>query len=555
MQTLQQSQALPSDALPGIDVTLPKQPEHGDFACNVAFKLSKPARRSPLEIAQLVVDAITDDEGLFDAVEVAKPGFINFRIRRHHWFELLHEIERQGADFARSDVGAGRRVLLEFVSANPTGPLHVGHGRGAVIGDVLGRVLRKGGYDVATEYYVNDVGNQIRILARSLFFRYRELLGEPSAFPENHYRGDYIIDSARRFLDTHGESYRDADPDALPEAFKAHIVGEVLDGIRQDLGDFGIHFDRWFCEHELYAVDEVGDVVRRLESKDLIYDDEGKKVFRTSAFGDEDDRVVIRDTGVPTYFASDIAYHHNKFKRGFETLINIWGADHHGYIPRVAASLKGLGYNADDLEILLVQFVNLVRGDVQVSMSTRSGQFIELRDVVGEVGADAARYFFLMRRPDSQMDFDLELAKKRSNENPVFYAQYGHARICTMLKRASDAGHVPAPYSRELADLLVLPEELELVKKFWEFRDLLASCARDRVVHPIPFFIAEMIKIFHGYFTRYKHTERVISDDLAKTGARLHLISAVRTVLGSALELLGVSAPDWMEPPQGEDET
>ncbi|MCA9520918.1 MAG: arginine--tRNA ligase [Myxococcales bacterium] len=555
LMRLQDAGELPSGDLPTIDVILAKQPEHGDFATNIAFKLAPLARRSPAQIGERLVAAIGDGDGLFSSVEFARPGFINFRIATAHWFSVLGEIAARGAQFGTSDAGAGQRVLLEFVSANPTGPLHVGHGRGAVVGDVLGNLMQAAGYHVEREYYVNDVGNQIRLLARSLYFRYAQLLGREIELPENHYQGEYVIEIAQRFREAHGDGQLDVDADALPPLFRAFIVDDILADIRDDLGRFGIGFDRWYQEHELYDSKWVERVLDKLRTEGLLYDEDGKMKYRVSQFDpNEADRVVIRDNGVPTYFASDIAYHDEKFARGFDTLINIWGADHHGYIGRVRAALTGLGHDASKLEILLVQFVNLVRGAEQVSMSTRSGQFVTLREVVDEVGADATRYFFLMRKMDAQMDFDLELAKKRSLENPVFYAQYGHARLCTMLKRGAEGGHQPAAFNSELAGLLTLPEELDIVKRLWRFSDVIAQCAAARETHPLVFYISELIKVFHGYFTRYKHTEKVISEDAAKTAARLHLCVALRTVLANGLALLGVSAPEWMEPPAETEE-
>ena len=554
-----ESGLLPLEEIPEVTVERPKREEHGDFATNVCLSLARPLKRNPRVIAQTVVDNLVDPDGLLASSNVAGPGFINLRFRHEVWFARLAEVHAAGTDFGRSDVGAGRKVLVEFVSANPTGPLHVGHGRGAVVGDVLARLLSCAGFDVAREYYINDVGQQMWHLGNSLYHRYRELHGFDEPYPPKCYQGAYIKDIAKDFDAEVGDSLKDADyenDEETAERFRAFIREQILDDIREDLGEFGITFDEWFRESSLYDNKKVYGLIDGLEKAGHIYTDEatGAKKFRTSGFGDDDDRVVIRSDGRPTYFASDIAYHQDKFDRGFETLIDIWGADHHGYIPRMRAGLTGTGHDPDDLEVLLVQFVNLVRGGEAVAMSTRSGTFVDLRTVREEVGRDAARFFFVMRRADSQLDFDLDLAKKASLDNPVYYVQYGHARICSILRKADDEGYTVPGYSPELVAALRLPEELELTRRILAYPALIETCALHREPHHIVFYLQELIRTFHSYYTRYKHAEKIVSPDTAKRDARLFLVDCLRMVLKGALELLGVSAPERMHAPGGEDD-
>ena len=533
---------LHSKVLPEIVLEVPSRPEHGDFATNLAMILAKEEKKGPRQIAEILVGALGEGDGLCSRVEIAGPGFINFFLQRQCWYEILDEVMRQGGGFGRSTFGRGKRVQVEFVSANPTGPLHIGHGRGAATGDAVAAVLEAAGYQVQREYYINDAGNQVVLLGRSIQLRLRELRGESIEFPEDGYRGDYIRDIARELLQERGEEIA-----ALPEEEAIETCGNfgisyVLRWIEGDLKEFGISFDNWYSERSLYERGLVEKELAKLKEHGLTYEKEGALWFRTTDYGDDKDRVLIRSGGTPTYFASDVAYHMEKFERGFEKVIDIWGADHHGYIPRMKAVLSGLGHAPDDLEVLLIQMVNLLRGGEPVTMGKRSGEFVTLRDVIDEVGRDACRFFFLMRRSDSQLDFDLELAKQQSTENPVFYVQYAHARICSINRNAKEQG-VPLPPAGE-ADFgpLDLPEELALAKMLSRYPETVEGAARQLEPHRIVFYLQELAALFHSYYNR----QRVLVEDEALSKARLYLVNSVRIVLENALLLLGVSAPEQM---------
>ncbi|MCE5264888.1 MAG: arginine--tRNA ligase [Deltaproteobacteria bacterium] len=530
-------------ALPArIEVELTKDPGHGDYASNVAMVLAKQMKRNPREVAKILSDGIADREGVLEKVEIAGPGFLNFFIREGAWSTLLETVARQGERYGSRELGKGKRVQVEFVSANPTGPLHIGHARGAVVGDVMANILEAVGYRVFREYYINDSGNQMNNLGKSVLLRYRELLGETVAFPEGCYRGDYIRELAAELLKRDGDRHLHEREEELIRPFTDFAAGAILDGIKEDLRLFGVVFDLYFSERELYRDDGVGKLLRELQEKDFIYPEGEALWFRTTAFGDEKDRVVIRQNGEPTYFAADIAYHRNKFQRGFETVIDIWGADHHGYIPRMSAAVQALGYDKEALKVILVQLVNLLRDGKPVAMSTRSGEFVTLHEVVAEVGKDAARYNFLMRRSDSHLDFDLELAKRQSNENPVYYVQYAHARICSILRMAAERGlAMPEPGQAD-AGLLKLPEEIDLIKAITRFPEVVEGAASTLEPHRLTFYLNDLAAIFHSYYNKNK----VLSEDGALTAARLFLVGCVLTVLKNALNLLGVSTPEKM---------
>jgi len=533
---------LPPSVPTRIEVELTKDPGHGDYASNVAMILAAQAKKNPREVAKILSERIEDRDGLLDRVEIAGPGFLNFFIRKTGFAGLLETVDRQGEQYGSSDQGQGRRVQIEYVSANPTGPLHIGHARGAVVGDVTANILEAVGYRVFREYYINDAGNQMNNLGKSLLLRYRELLGETVEFPEGCYRGDYIRELAAELLKRDGDRHLQEKPEALVPLFTDYAAGAILEGIKEDLRIFGCVFDRYFSERELYRDDGVGKLLRELEEKDFVYRDGETLWFRTTAFGDEKDRVVVRQNGDPTYFAADIAYHQNKFQRGFESVIDIWGADHHGYIPRMSAAVQALGYEKDALKVILVQLVNLLREGKPVAMSTRSGEFVTLREVVDEVGRDAARYNFLMRRSDSHLDFDLEVAKKQSNENPVYYVQYAYARICSILRIATERGYTVPTFDQADLSVLRLPEEIDLVKAITRFPEVLEGAARSLEPHRVTFYLNDLSALFHSYYNKNK----VISEDGALTGARLFLSRSVLTVLQNALKILGVSAPEKM---------
>jgi arginyl-tRNA synthetase len=533
---------LPPVTTPRIEVELSRDPGHGDYASNIAMILASLAKKNPREIAKILMEGIEDRDGVLEKVEIAGPGFLNFFVREGGLTALLDAVEREGDRYGSSDLGKGRRVQVEFVSANPTGPLHIGHARGAVVGDVVANILAAVGYQVFREYYINDAGNQMNNLGKSVLLRYRELLGETTEFPEGCYRGDYIRDLAAELLKRDGEKHLVEDAAEVARLFTDYAAGAILEGIKEDLRTFGVVFDLYFSERELYRDEGVEKLLRDLEEKDFVYREGEALWFRTTAFGDEKDRVVVRKNGDPTYFAADIAYHRNKFLRGFETVIDIWGADHHGYIPRMSAAVQALGHEKDALKVILVQLVSLLRDGKPAAMSTRSGEFVTLREVVDEVGRDAARYNFLMRRSDSHLDFDLELAKKQSNENPVYYVQYAHARICSILRMAAERG-ISAPAAGEAdASLLRLPEETDLIKAITRFPEVVEGAARTLEPHRLTFYLNDLAALFHSYYNRNK----VISEDGGLTGARLFLVRSVLTVLKNALKMLGVSTPEKM---------
>ena len=546
---------VPADAVFSGPVERPKREEFGDFGTALPLAMAKALRLPPMQCARMIQEVLDPPDGLFQEVTFAPPGYLNFRVRPEAWWEALREAT------VLPQVGQGERVLLEFVSANPTGPLHVGHGRGAVLGDALARIMKAAGYAVETEYYVNDVGNQMAMLGLSLHARGREALGlsDGSDFPENGYRGAYIREIAARWVATpEGAeacrgSYENLGPrDDNPATLTASR--ELLQRIRDTLAQARISFDHWFHERDLHRDGEVQRMLDALVQSGRAYRDEsGALLFRMEGTEDPEDRVLVRGNGLPTYFAADVAYHHHKFRRGFRRLINIWGADHHGYIPRVKASLEALGHDPNALEVLLVQMVTLTRGGVVVPMGKRSGEFVTLQDVLEEVGTDAVHFLFLLRRPDAQMEFDLDLARSQSLENPVYYVQYGHARVASIVRKAAAAGIAVPAWSPELRGSLVLPEEAALVRDLVRWPEVVASAARRCEPHHAAFYLLDLVKAFHGYYTRYRHSERVLSEDPRKSAARLHLVSRIRDVLHQGLTMLGVGAPDEMRLPEDDD--
>jgi arginyl-tRNA synthetase len=529
-------------SVPDIQVEIPSNPQHGDFSTNVAMMMSRIEKKAPRQIAEILVAELGQHNDFWRKIEIAGPGFINFTLTPECWYQVLDQVVREGAAYGRSEIGREHKVQVEFVSANPTGPLHIGHGRGAATGDAVAAVLEAAGFEVEREYYINDAGNQINTLGRSLLLRYRELLGESISFPQDCYQGDYIIDLAREILDAEGGRFLDLPENEAISWFGTYGGKQILTGIDEDLQAFGITMDHWFSENSLFESGEVERGLALLREKGLSYEKDGAVWFRTTDFGDDKDRVLVRSNGETTYFASDVAYHMEKLSRGFETIIDVWGADHHGYVPRMKAVFAGLGHSPETLQVILVQLVNLLRGGEQVAMSTRSGTFDTLREVLDEVGRDACRFFFLMRRSDSQLDFDLELAKQKSAENPVYYVQYAHARICSINRNAAEQG-IPLPGPGE-ADLTKLThdEELALTKLLSRYPETLLGAARHYEPHRVIFYLQELAGQFHSYYNR----EKVLVEDAAVSQARLALVNAVRTVICNALTLLGVSAPERM---------
>ncbi|WHZ15795.1 MAG: Arginyl-tRNA synthetase [Nitrospira sp.] len=567
LRLAQQRGLLKVEQMPVVNLDAPKRPEWGDVASTVAMSLSASERRPPFEIAQIIVDHIEQRESLFERVEIARPGFLNLTVKRQLWLEVLREIEAQGARYGHSPVGQGRRVLVEYVSANPTGPLHVGHGRGAAVGQALVRLLRATGHEVVSEYYINDAGRQMKLLGVSVLARYLESCGKAVSFPEDGYQGEYVRAVATRVKEEHGEALLSLPVDQAEQRSKEFAYRELLALIKQDLETFGIVFESWFSEASLLSSGAVEQVLDELKARDLLFEQDGAQWFRSSAFGDEKDRVVRKQEGDYTYLASDIAYHRDKLRRGYDLLVDVWGADHHGYIPRMEAVVQAYGYPKERLKVVLVQMVNLLRGGKKVEMSKRAGEFITLREVMDEVGADAAKFFFLMRDSSTHLDFDLELAKQQSQENPVYYVQYAHARIASLRRVAATRGiDCPFPSQADL-ELLQDPDELALIRKLSAFPVVLQSSAMELEPHRIAYYLRELAGMLHPFYNKHRILP-VASDNDANvspsgdssvsagrqqevlppglTGARLALMWSVQQVVRNGLNLLGVAAPEQM---------
>ena len=525
--------------LPPLILESPKQKEFGDLSTNVALLWAKQQKKSPRAIAEILLRNLEDPEGILENASVAGPGFLNFSFSPKFCYRCLKEVEERNGKV--ENLGQGNKIQVEFASVNPTGPLHVGHGRVAVIGDVLARLLHEVGYQVEREYYVNDSGRQIENLGLSIYHRYRELYGKKETFPEDGYLGDYVRDVAATVKERWGDRFLSEKKETAIESLSCFGADEMLSAIRDDLGKFGITFDSFFSEKGLRDRGEVKQTMEFLESRGLLYQQDGAQWFKAEAYGDDKDRTVVKSDGDLTYFACDIAYHRNKFERGFTKMVNIWGADHHGYVGRLKAAIQAMGYDSQLLQVILVQLVQLNRGGVPVRMGKRSGEFVSLREVLEEVGCDAARFFFLMRRSDSHLDFDLELAKKESAENPVFYVQYAHARIASIFEQAGKNGVQVKGLKVSAVELekLSLAEELEMIKKVVQFCDVIRESVEDLEPHRLVFYLLELAGQFHRYYNRY----RVISSDITLTRARLLLVQEVQKVIRNGLRLLGVGAP------------
>ncbi len=548
-----------------------RDPQHGDFASNVAMLLSKPSKLNPRALAEKIIELLPVND-LLDRVEIAGPGFINFFVKPSAYYPVLTRALSEKDIYGHSDIGQGKRIHIEYVSANPTGPLHVGHGRGAAYGASLSNVLEAAGYTVHREYYVNDAGRQMRGLALSVWVRYLQLFGEEITLPEKAYQGDYIVDIAKALKAEHTDNFlisaakineglpkEDENPDAYLDAIVSKmqtLLGEqnfncvfaaglniILSDIREDLAEFGVTYQHWFHESELVKSGMIEHGIEKLKAAGYMYESQGALWFQATKFGDEEDRVVIRANGLPTYFASDIAYHLHKYEQGFSIIIDVFGADHHGYMPRVKAFLQALDKNPDQFEVLLVQFAILYRGKVKVPMSTRSGQFVTLREVREEIGNDATRYFYIMRKPEQHLDFDLELAKAQSTENPVYYIQYAHARICSVFTQlnAKQLSYSSA-LTEEQFQLLEQSHEKQLLRSLEKYPPLIEYAATQREPHTIAHYLLELAQQFHTY---YNASQFIVEDDALRQ-ARLSLVSAVRIVLKNGLTLIGVSAPEIM---------
>ena len=522
------------------EVEIPKNEAFGDYSTNVALVLKGKVGKPPREIAQSFSEMFNQEEN-FSKLEIAGPGFINFWIAEDFYRKNLKDLLEKGDDFFKLDLGRGQKVLVEFVSANPTGPLHIGHGRGSAYGDSIARLLSQTGFSVVREYYINDQGTQMHTLGKSVYLRAKELVGEKIEFTEDGYQGAYIYDLAKLALERYPNLLSLPEDEAIALC-RDLAVEVILEDIRKDLEKFRAHFDSWYSERSLFERGVVARVLRLLEEKGLIYEKDSALWFRAKDFGDEKDRVLRKSTGDYTYFASDIAYHYEKFfERGFDLCVDLWGADHHGYVPRLKSAMKALGVPEEKLRVILIQMVNLLEGTELKSMSTRRGEFVELKELISEVGTDAVRFIFLSRSSDSPLDFDVELTKKQSQENPVYYVQYAHARICSVFAKAEEKGIKPNFLEANLV-LLQEKEELKLLKLIDSFDDVLESSALQLAPYKITYYLMDLASAFHDYYTKY----RIIQDDTELMQARLALCEGVRKVLRQGLDLLGVSALEKM---------
>lgn len=552
-----QAGALPLEEVPQPTLERPREEGHGDWACTIAMRLAKAARMNPRQIAQILVDNLPENE-LIETVEIAGPGFINLTLANSVFQNVIAEVRAQGSDYGKSMLPKPCKVDLEYVSANPTGPMHVGHGRWAALGDSIARVMRHAGYDVDEEFYINDQGNQMNVFADSLVVRYQQALGQDVEMPEASYGGGYVKELAQQIIERDGDKWLSVDPDERRHEFREMGYKAMMENVKETLEIFGNHFDTWFSERSLFVADEEGKtkVDRAFEvmkEKGYIFEQDGATYFRSTAFGDEKDRVLIKTNGELTYFMSDVAYHYDKMQRGYDHLIDIWGADHHGYIPRCQAMMAAWGYPGA-LEVVLGQLVTLFRDGQQVRMSKRTGEMITFRELIDEVGVDATRYMMLSKSSDQSIDFDIEVAKKKDASNPVYYVQYAHARICSILRKAAQARDIETEgvsvaelaeaLSINNADLSVLTHEseLELMRKMADFTDLVAGAARDRAPFRLTHYAQDLAALFHSFYTNC----RVIGEGEQLEQARLALADSARIVLALALGLLGVSAPEHM---------
>jgi len=533
---------LRTTTLPPLFLSVPKEAAHGDLATNLAMLLARDEKRSPRAVAETIVRHLDDREGMLAGVEIAGPGFINFRFAPAYWWRLLRESDAAGEEYGRSRVGDGRRVQIEFVSANPTGPLHVGHARGAVTGDALARLLAATGHQVEREYYVNDAGNQMELLGASTYARYAELCGRPVSFPEDGYRGEYLCEVAAAIVAREGTRWLDVEPAAARAHLRDQAGTMLLEEIRRDSQALRIEFDRFVSERQLRVDGAVAATLDVLAAGGFVYEADGARWFRSTDFGDDKDRPLVKSGGEYTYFAADVAYHRDKFARGLDRVIDVWGADHHGHVPRMKAALRALGLDPERLHVVLVQVVSVTRGGEPVRMGKRSGDFVTLREVVEEVGPDATRFFLLMRRSDAQLEFDLDLAKRQSADNPVFYVQYVHARVASVFRSAVEAGLDRAAARDADATRLIEADELALIRQIAQFPEIVEAAALELEPHRVVFYLMELAGGFHRYYNR----TRILSADRELSRARLMLVANVQKVARAGLALLGITAPDTM---------
>ncbi|MDU9694819.1 arginine--tRNA ligase [Priestia aryabhattai] len=527
--------------LPEVLLETPKDKAHGDYSTNMAMQLARIAKKAPRVIAEELVANFDKSKASIEKIDIAGPGFINFYMNNSYLTELIPTIVKAGEAYGQTNVGNGQKVQVEFVSANPTGDLHLGHARGAAVGDSLCNVLEKAGYDVSREYYINDAGNQINNLAYSVEARYMQALGLEKEMPADGYHGADIINIGKELAKEHGDKYVNASEEERFEFFRQYGLDYELAKLKRDLEQFRVKFDVWYSETSLYKNDKISVALETLKKQGHVYEEEGATWFRSTTFGDDKDRVLIKNDGSFTYLTPDIAYHQDKIQRGFDKLINIWGADHHGYIPRMKAAIQALGYEKDTLEVEIIQMVQLYQNGEKMKMSKRTGKAVTMRDLVEEVGLDATRYFFAMRSADTHLDFDLDLAVSQSNENPVYYAQYAHARICSILRQGEEMG-IQSTSGADLS-LISAEKEMELLKKIGEFPQAVAEAATKRIPHRITNYVFDLASTFHSFY----NAEKVLDSDNVETSkARIELVKAVQVTLQNSLKLIGVSAPEKM---------
>ncbi|MCG7420556.1 arginine--tRNA ligase [Macrococcus epidermidis] len=525
--------------VPEIKIEIPKDTKNGDYATNIAMVLTKLAKKNPREIAQAIVDHLDVKKADVTKIDIAGPGFINFYMDNAYLTGIIMEALNKKDNFGKAEQPKNEKILVEYVSANPTGSLHIGHARNAAVGDTLCNVLSAAGYDVLREYYINDAGKQIENLAYSIEARYFQALGQEMALPEDGYHGKDIIEIGKKLAEDHPE-YKDADNDERIKAFRKLGLDYEMDKLKKDLTEFNVHFDNWFSETSLYENKEIDKALDKMRENGYLFEEDGATWLRTTEFGDDKDRVLIKKDGSYTYFLPDIAYHYDKIERGYDTLINLFGADHHGYINRLKASLETFGTDSNRLEIQVMQMVRLLQDGQEVKMSKRTGNAITLRDIMDEVGIDAARYFLTMRSPDSHFDFDMELAKSESSDNPVYYAQYAHARICSILRQAAENGITPSTDAD--FSLITNDKAFELLKRIADFETVIEQAAEARAPHRITNYIQDLAAHFHKFY----NAEKVLTDNLEKSKAHVALIEAARITLHNALTLIGVSSPEKM---------
>ncbi|WP_088227196.1 arginine--tRNA ligase [Desulfosporosinus sp. FKB] len=529
------------EELPNFVLEEPRERQHGDLATNLALVMAKQAKRSPRDIAATLIQHLDKTGTWIEASEIAGAGFINLRLNPLWLTGVINEILQAGERYGQVNMGKGQKVQVEFVSANPTGLLHMGNARGAALGDSLASLLAMAGYEVSREFYINDAGNQIQNFALSLEARYLQQLGQDAPFPEGGYHGEDLITTVKGLISKVGDKYLSVEPNLRREFLVRYALDEKMRNIRETLEDFGVNYDVWFSEQSLHDSGAVRSALEDLQKKDYIYEKEGALWLKSTLFGDEKDEVVVRSNGTPTYFAADIAYHRNKFDRGFDQVINVWGADHHGHVARMKGAMSALGYDADNLTIILMQLVRLIQGGEVVKMSKRSGQYITLRELMDEVGKDAARFFFNLRDPDSTVDFDMDLAKAQSSDNPVYYVQYAHARLSSILRQAQELGNVGNPSEEDLK-LLTTSEERDLLKKMADLPTEIAAAARLLEPHRLARYVLDLAALFHTFY----NSQRVLVEDEALRRARLSLVRAAKQIIANVLGILGVSAPEKM---------